>query len=182
MNFFYNINTIFVLALIIYAMSLCVKTYYYIKDKINFNYTIDRLKRGILHIDDLRTLSDIEFIYWCSEFIEKMGFSNINITSDKWPIIKASNGTSKYIIYCKNNNTISQITENEVKTLIGYILPKKIYNIMIITTETFSPSAIKFFKKLPSNYNIRLIDGSDIIQHNELNYNFNLPSNIKNRT
>lgn len=163
--------------LLLYASFLISKTYTYIKSSKFYKLNIERLKQGIIQIEDLDELTPNEFEYWCGNFLDKEGFNNIYITpkeSDGGKDIICNKANEIYYVECKrfvlSDEAKYQIDIEIAKKLIGSMASENITNGIIITSGIFTKEAINYIETLPKLYKILMYNGEDLIEdYNELN-------------
>ena len=163
--------------LLLYTSFLLKKTYNYIKSTKFYTLNIERLKHGIIQIEDLHELTPNEFEHWCADFLGKEGFNNLYITpkgSDDGKDIICNKANDIYYVECTkfvlSQSEKHQIDIEIVKKLIGSMASEKITNGIIITSGIFTKDAINYIETLPKPYNILMYNGEDLVEdYNELN-------------
>jgi len=112
--------------------------------------------------NNINNMSGIEFEFLCKKLLEKMGFETVTtkasndggidlIAYNHQPII-----SGKYIIQCKRYT--GSVGEPIIRDLYGVITSERANKGILITTGTFTSSAIKFANGKP----IELIDGNKL--------------------
>ena len=163
--------------LLLYTAFLFKKTYNYIKSTKFYTLNIERLKHGIIQIEDLHELTPNEFEHWCADFLGKEGFNNIYITpkgSDDGKDIICNKANHIYYVECKrfvlSQASKYQIDIEIVKKLIGSMASEKITNGIIITSGIFTKEAINYIVTLPKPYKIIMYNGENLVDdYNALN-------------
>lgn len=176
MNSWNEIILILVISIIAYSIHLVIETFKYLKLRRLFTLDIDRLRHGIILVNDLHdNLTPNEFEHWCGEFIEKEGFLDVYVTAkgpDGGKDIICRKGNDKYYIECKryvySDNAKFKVDDNIVRKLIGAMAGDNITNGIIITSGVFTDEAINYMKTLPSRYKFQFYDGQDLVKEYEV--------------
>lgn len=176
MNSWDEIKLILVISVIGYAMFLLKETVKYIRLRRLFTLDINRLKHGIILVDDLHdNLTPNEFEHWCGEFLEKEGFLEVFVTAkgpDGGKDIICRKGNDKSYVECKryaySNNAKFKVDDNIVRKLIGAMAGDNITSGIIITSGLFTDEAIKYIETLPSRYKFEFYDGQDLVKEYEV--------------
>ena len=154
------------ISLLIYAALLINKTSKYLKLRKLYTTNIERLKHGIIKIEDLQELTPDEFEHWCERFLVKEGFYNICATpkgSEVGKDIICKKGNELYYVDCKSF-LYNQLDIDIVKKLVGSMVSEKVTKGIIITSGTFTKEAIVYVKTLPSQYKILMYAGKDLVK------------------
>lgn len=169
-----SINFFLTILLCLYIIKLIIETIKCLKiDKI-YDEDMERLKHGDLLLDDIYNLTPMEFKNWCADFLWKEGYSDISVSSkglDGGKDIICKKGTDIYFVECKpykyNKNAELKIDMNAAKELIGSMVGCNITNGVLITTGIFTEEALRYINTLPTNYNLQLYDGKDLVKKYE---------------
>lgn len=135
---------------------------------------IERLKSGTINTEDLHNLSPREFEYWSANFLEKQGFTNINVTcsgADGGKDIICEKNDEIYYVECKRYSNSQKayfhVDEEIVRKLIGAMEGDKIKNGILITTGIITKDALDYISSLPESYSLTVYDGKALV--NEYN-------------
>lgn len=160
---------------------LLIKEYIFLRRQVKNN--IIKWKDGRIDVEDLHGLSPRQFEFWCGEFLSKLGYTNIKqspIGPDGGVDIVCDHQGEKVYVQCKRyfyRKGAPYVVDSKVcENLVGAMKAKvcetfenggntgKVTKGMLITTGFITNDAIQFIKTLPSEYNIELLDGNDIIE------------------
>jgi len=140
-----------------------------IKKKRNKQEYIEDLKIGRLTKKDLHKYTPYEFENWCGEFLELMGFTEIEVTpsgNDGGKDICCRKGTEKYFVECKrygcSKNSQLKIDIEIIRKLIGAMKGENISKGIIITTGYAANEAKDYVRTLPDNCKVSIIDGDEL--------------------
>lgn len=129
------------------------------------------LKYGFLSKHDLHHLDPFEFEKWCAEFLEKLGYTDVVVTSERIDggkdIICKYNGEIVYVEckrYLDDPETPFQVSRDIVQKLVGAMVGDGIHHGIIITTGIITDRSIEYVKNLPEEYKVDLIDGDTLIK------------------
>ncbi|MFA6941086.1 MAG: restriction endonuclease [Clostridiaceae bacterium] len=137
---------------------------------------IEKLKCGNLSKKDLHDYTPFEFKYWCTEFLEKKGFTHIDVTpsmQDGGKDIICRKGTETYFVECKRfefkNNPEFKVDMEIVRKLVGAMEACSVHKGIIITTGFASNKAVEYARTLPGNYKVDIIEGDELVnQYDEI--------------
>ncbi|WP_186429649.1 restriction endonuclease [Clostridium sp. BSD9I1] len=171
-----EIKLIIVISVIGYAIFLIIETIKYSRLRRLFTLDINRLKHGIVRVNDLHdNLTPNEFEHWCGEFLEKEGFLDVFVTAkgpDGGKDIICRKGNDKCYVECKryaySDNAKFKVDDNIVRKLIGAMVGDNITNGIIITSGVFTDEAINYIITLPSRYKFDFYDGKDLVEEYEV--------------
>jgi restriction system protein len=128
------------------------------------------LKFGLLSVKDLHDLEPIEFEQWCADYLERQGYSNVEVTPEKTDggkDIICWLGSKKFYVECKrylyNENAEFRVTRDIVQKLVGAMVGDNVQHGIIITTGIITPRSYEYAEALPKNIDIELIDGIELI-------------------
>lgn len=165
------INTFLLIVIAISAIRLIYKIITLIKIYRNEYEDVERLKSDLLNINDLHNLSPKEFEYWCANFLEKEGFTDITVTcsgADGGKDIVCKKDDGIYYVECKryaNSDSTYNFVDTEIpRKLIGAMRGDNIKNGIIITTSKVTKEAENYINSLPEPYSLTLYDGEAIIK------------------
>lgn len=134
------------------------------------------IRYGFISKKDLHHLDPFEFEKWCGEFLERMGYTDIQVTPEKIDggkdIICKYNGEAVYVEckrYSADIKAPFQVSRDIVQKLIGAMIGDKVNRGIIITTGIVTDRSRDYVATLPSEYKVELIDGDQLIKmHREL--------------
>lgn len=163
--------TILLVVIIIKFSRLILKTANILKIYRREYSEIEELKNGSISLDDLHNLSPSEFEHWCATFLEKEGYIDIVVTSEKSDggkdiICKKCDET--YYIECKRYSYSKKakhfVDIEVVRKLLGSMEGDGVTNGIIITSGIVTHEALEYSNTLPSPYSIDIYDGKDLIK------------------
>lgn len=132
---------------------------------------IQDIKLGVLSKKDLLSYSPYEFEHWCSEFLEKQGFTDIFVTpcsQDGGKDIVCRKGADTYYVECKrysySKDANLKVDLEIVRKLVGAMEVNGVKNGMFITTGYAANEALNYIYSLPKEYKLQVIDGDEIIR------------------
>jgi hypothetical protein len=160
---------------------LLIKEYFSLRMQVKKN--IIKWKDGGIDLEDLHGLSPREFEFWCAEFLTKLGYTNIKqspMGPDSGVDIVCDHKDEKVYVQCKRyfyGKGAPYVVDSKVcVNLVGAMKAKvcetsangdntdKVTKGILITTGIITNDAIQFIRTLPSEYDIELLDGNDIIE------------------
>ncbi|MCY6372480.1 restriction endonuclease [Clostridium ganghwense] len=132
---------------------------------------IDNLKQGILTLEDLHDLSPNEFEHWCASFLDKQGYTNIEVTPvgpDGGKDIICYRGNLKFYVECKryvySKKAKYKVDLEIARKLVGAMEGNQVVDGMIITSGIITNEAIEYINSLPECFDIKLYDGKDLLK------------------
>lgn len=173
--FTFHITT---LIFILIALMLIKEILYLIKIRYDIHVKRRLLKYQPLSRDFFsENISRYEFQHWCKSLLYKMRYTNLKILSSYKSGDVNIIGTYKnkkvyiYTKLCKlesehKKNSYERyqlVTKEELEKFVGLMIVDYIDKGIIITTGDFSEDASKYINCIQNNYNIELIDGSNLL-------------------
>ena len=110
-------------------------------------------------------LTPHEFEIWCSEYLSKLGFTNIIVLPlgpDGGKDIICEKDSQKFYVECKRYYIDHSISTFHVEKLLGAMISDNINNGIIITTGTISNDVKSILSKINKPYNIKIISSSEL--------------------
>lgn len=110
-------------------------------------------------------LTPHEFEIWCSEYLSKLGFTNIillPIGPDGGKDIICEKDSEKYYVECKRFSSDNPISPFHIEKLLGSMIADNINNGIIITTGTISDDSQSILNKINKSYNIQVISSKEL--------------------
>ena len=110
-------------------------------------------------------LTPHEFEIWCSEYLSKLGFTNIIVLPlgpDGGKDIICEKDSQKFYVECKRYYIDHSISTFHVEKLLGAMISDNINNGIIITTGTISNDVKSILNKINNPYNIKIISSSEL--------------------
>ena len=110
-------------------------------------------------------LTPHEFEIWCSEYLSKLGFTNIIVLPlgpDGGKDIICEKDSQKFYVECKRYYIDHSISTFHVEKLLGAMISDNINNGIIITTGTISNDVKCILSKINKSYNIKIISSSEL--------------------
>ena len=110
-------------------------------------------------------LTPHEFEIWCSEYLSKLGFTNIIVLPlgpDGGKDIICEKDSQKFYVECKRYYIDHSISTFHVEKLLGAMISDNINNGIIITTGTISNDVKSILNKINKPYNIKIISSSEL--------------------
>lgn len=167
-------NALFIFFLIL-ATRLSMKIFKYVMNLNNRYKRINRLKEGIVTLEDIYELTPREFESWCKDFLDKEGYTRI-VVSPKGPDggkdIECKKGTITYYVECKrywqNSSARFKVDAAICKKLLGAMAANNVQNGIIMTTGIITKDALAFLRSLPEPYKLEAYDGDDLIREYSL--------------
>lgn len=134
-------------------------------------YDINRFKEGRVDLEDLKNLTPKEFEEWCAEFLQKSGYTHIQIAPSGpeggKDIVCRKDGNTVYI-ECKRyyfeTSTPFRIDADVVQKLMGEMAQDGVFRGVIITTGTVTKEARRQIQSLPLQYSIEIMDGEVLMK------------------
>ncbi|MEA4828267.1 MAG: restriction endonuclease [Clostridium sp.] len=165
---------LFLYTVILIALNLTNKYLIPSEDDVCNKFKDHRLMYGLTSRYFLSKLSNYEFENFCSYFLIKKGYSNVDIISESFNggvsmTCIGSDFKKIYVSCIKSTNKESNNDDNyenvgspELQKLIGAMVHDKIFNGIVITNGNFSNGAYRYINQLSNKYNIKLIDGINL--------------------
>lgn len=110
-------------------------------------------------------LTPHEFEIWCSEYLSKLGFTNILLLPlgpDGGKDIICEKDSQKFYVECKRYSPNNSITTLQVEKLLGAMISDNINNGIIITTGSISDDVKSTLSKINEPYNIKVISSAEL--------------------
>lgn len=110
-------------------------------------------------------LTPHEFEIWCTEYLAKLGFTNIIILPlgpDGGKDIICEKDSQKFYVECKRYSFNNYISTLQVEKLLGSMISDNITNGIIITTGTVSDNVKSILNKINKPYNIEIISSEEL--------------------
>lgn len=165
------VSTILLVVIIIKFSRLIFKTTNILKTYRREYGEIEELKSGNISLDNLHNLSPSEFEHWCAIFLEKDGYTDIVVTSEKsdgGKDIVCKKGDETYYIECKRYSYSTKaknfVDIGVVRKLLGSMEGDRVTNGIIITSGIVTQEALDYANTLPKSYSIDIYDGKDLIK------------------
>lgn len=170
-KFFFYADNILFLIIIIMATKIVIDLVTLVNEYLKQKREIDRLKKGILNLEDLHNLSPNEFEHWCALFLDKEGYTGIEVTPvgpDGGKDIICYRGSLKFYVECKryvySKDAKYNVDLEIARKLVGSMEGDGVVNGMIITSGIITNEAIEYINSLPECFNIKLYDGKDLLK------------------
>jgi HJR/Mrr/RecB family endonuclease len=135
------------------------------------NKDLARYAKAVISLEDLYNLTPGEFEEWCKEYLESIGFSDVELMPsgpDGGKELVCTRDGLKYYIECKRYdpdiNAYYRVDAEVVKKLLGAMVHDGVSRGIIITTGIATRGALRFIGTLPQDYKINLVDGEDLIE------------------
>lgn len=110
-------------------------------------------------------LTPHEFEIWCSEYLSKLGFTNIILLplgTDGGKDIICEKDSEKFYVECKRYSLNNSISILQVEKLLGAMISDNINNGIIITTGTVPDDVKSILSKINKPYNIKIISSVEL--------------------
>lgn len=125
----------------------------------------NKMLDGSIIVEHLYYLTPFEFESWCSDFLGKIGYENIEVTppqADGGKDIICYKGNRKYYVECKRYSPSYfapyKVDAEIVKKLVGAMIHGNADCGIIITTGNIRRDAYNYKEKVSSRYQIEFID------------------------
>ena len=128
-DIFMNLKILLIIIICINLISSGIKLYKIID---NYNY----INRDLSILENLKTLSDGEFLDWSEEYLFKKGFNNFQKLGKNISI--AYKGSEKYLVVFSNDEFI--LESSEAKYYIGYCIFKDCSNLIVVSISNIDRS------------------------------------------
>lgn len=110
-------------------------------------------------------LTPHEFKIWCSEYLSKLGFTNVTLLPlgpNGGKDIICEKDSEKYYVECKRYSLNNSISPLQIENLLGAMISDNINNGIIITTGTISDDITSILSKINKPYNIKIISSTEL--------------------
>lgn len=110
-------------------------------------------------------LTPREFEIWCSEYLSKLGFTNVTLLPlgpNGGKDIICEKDSEKYYVECKRYSLNNSISPLQIENLLGAMISDNINNGIIITTGTISDDVRSILSKINKPYNIKIISSTEL--------------------
>lgn len=143
-------------------------------NKIKDKFKEERLMYGLTSRYLLSQLTAKEFEEFCSYYLVKNNYANINTISEAYDgglsLTCSDSSFNKIYVSCiksdaKENNrddAYSSIGRPTLQKFVGAMAHDKIRNGIVITNRDFTKDAIEYINNLPKSYNIKLVGGVNL--------------------
>ncbi len=140
-------------------------------NKIENRFKEEKLMYGLTSRHFLSQLSFSEFEEFCSYYLTKNNYANINFVSESFhgglTLICSDSNFNKIYVSCiqsdskenNNNDDYNSIGRPELQKFIGCMLHDEILNGIVMSNGYFTKEAMDYVNSLPKEYNIQLMDG-----------------------
>ena len=157
-----NLNTIYSYFIIILFAPLIGKL---IKKIIIYYKSHKKFEENNQLYNLVHRLTPYEFEIWCSEYLSKLGFTNIILLPlgpDGGKDIICEKDSQKFYVECKRYSLNNSISTLQVEKLLGTMISDNINNGIIITTGTISDDVKSILNKINKPYNIKIISSVEL--------------------
>lgn len=157
-----KLNTIYSYFIIILFSPLIGKL---IKKIIIFYKSYKNFQRNNKLCNLVYRLTPHEFEIWCSEYLSKLGFTNILLLPlgpDGGKDIICEKDSQKFYVECKRYSINNSISTFHIEKLLGAMIADNINNGIIITTGCISDDVKSTLSKINKPYNIKIISSSEL--------------------
>lgn len=159
-----------IIALIFAALKVYSKLLKILNEKLNKFHKKEWFKYAFLSRKHLVQLSTGNFEDWCSDFLGRLGYKGVTVTStwndSKFKTITCMNKGNEVYVLCKLTNEIKEIEDDygslgrpELQQFIGTMEHDNITEGIVITTGDFTDQALEYAKGLPGRLSVILYDG-----------------------
>jgi restriction system protein len=131
-----------------------------------------KLNNWLVSKKDLYLLPPWRFEEWCSRFLQKMGYSDMQIFSNRSEgekNIVCKHGCSPVYVECfqtyveegkiDRDNYYGKVGRPAIQKLVGTMFHDSVKSGVVMTTGYFSKEAEDYVKTLPEDYEVMLING-----------------------
>lgn len=165
---------LFLYTIILIALNLADKYLIPSEDDVYNRFKDHRLMYGLTSRYFLSKLSSYEFESYCSYFLIKKGYSNVDMSSESFnggvSMTCIGSDFRKVYVSCiksidkesNNDDNYENVGRPELQKFIGAMVHDEVPNGIVITNGNFSNDAYKYIDKLSNDYNIKLIDGINL--------------------
>ena len=148
MDIFRNLRFLLLIISVIMTISAAFKLKGIIS---NYNY----INREVSMLENLKNLSDKEFISWLEDFLESKGYYNLTHLEEEFYTI--SDGVKKNLVFIDRKYNILDRVEG--KYILGYSHINDFEDVIVITTAKLDKSFYNILDK--NNLNYKLFSKSD---------------------
>ncbi|QGU00835.1 hypothetical protein SYNTR_2241 [Candidatus Syntrophocurvum alkaliphilum] len=164
-------TAVFLSFVAIIFINLAEKAYTLIKAEVDRRENQTKLKYGLLSKKDIYNLEPYEFELWCANFLEKLDYSSVEVTTEHYDggkdIICEKDGEKVYVEckrYAYKGIYYNEISRDIIQKLVGAMVGDGIRKGIIMTTSKVSDRSREYINKLPPEYQIKVLDGDELIK------------------